>query len=386
MKKHKVLLVITQGDWGGAQRYVFDLATNLDQEKFEVGVAFGNVHRGELITKLETRGILVYPLKYLRRSFNPLINCLFIVELAGLLKKLSPDTVHFNSTNAGVFGPIAVYMFKYLNFKKDVKVIYTAHGFPFNEPGILRKFIFTAAEKFASWFRNLTICVSRFDHHSAVRRRISNSSKLSIVHNGIDANNFRLLPGEEARKLFSSVPREALLIGTVSQFYKNKGLEYLVAAARLVIQKHPRVFFAIVGGGPEEHNLKSRIKDQGLENKFFILPYQENGSGYLNAFDIIAAPSVKEGLPYFLLEAALAKKAIVSTSVGGIPEIIEHGKNGLLVQPGNHEELAKAILRLVTSPVLRNHLGENAYQLVSREFTLKKMVAETEKTYLEIDA
>src|SRR3989344_1413613 len=110
--KKKILFVITQGDWGGAQRYVFDLATNLAQEQFEVGVAFGSSYQGELIAKLEESGMRIYPLKFLRRSWNPLMNCLFILELYRLIKKLSPEVVHFNSTNAGVFGPLAAWFYK----------------------------------------------------------------------------------------------------------------------------------------------------------------------------------------------------------------------------------------------------------------------------------
>jgi len=377
--KKKILFVITQGDWGGAQRYVFDLATNLNPEKFEIGVAFGGVHRGELVRKLEALGTKIYPLKYLRRSFNPALNCLFILELFGLIKKLSPDVIHFNSTNAGVFGPLAV-LFHTANFKFP-KVVYTAHGFPFNEPGILRKITFTIAEKFGGWFRDVTICVSRFDNHSAIARSIAPPQKLVTIWNGIKPSSLQLLPRPEARKLFPFLPKEAVLIGTISQFYKNKGFKYLIQAARLIVETYPNVFFALVGGGPEKEKLQLLITNYQLQNRFFILPYQENGSRYLSAFDIIAAPSVKEGLPYFLLEAALAKKAIVSTRVGGIPEIVRHEETGLIVEPHKPRALAEALEKLLSSARLRETLGENAYNFVSQNFLLAKMIDATAKLY-----
>ena len=121
-----------------------------------------------------------------------------------------------------------------------------------------------------------------------------------------------------------------------------------------------------------------------LQNRFFILPYQKNGSRYLNAFDIIAAPSVKEGLPYFLLEAALAKKAIVSTTVGGIPEIIESERSGLLVEPKNVTHLVWALERLIKEPSLRKTLAENAYHFASKNFPLAKMIDRTAKLYEEL--
>ncbi len=383
--KKKILFVITQGNWGGAQRYVFDLATNLNQEKFETQVAFGKAHRGELIARLETLGKPVYSLKYLNRSWNPFTNCLFIVELYRLIKKLSPDIVHFNSTNAGVFGPLAVKIYNLSKVKSQrSKVVYTAHGFAFNEPGWRRRAVFILAEKLGSFFRDLTICVSQFDHDSALRRGIEYSNKMAIVYNGIDANNFKTLPRAEARKLFPLVPENALLIGVISQFYKNKGLQYLIEAARPIVETRPNVFFAIMGGGPEQKNLELKIKNYGLTNKFFVLPYQENGRKYLSAFDIIAAPSVKEGLPYFLLEAALAKKAIVSTTAGGIPEIVRHGETGLIVEPHKPLALAEASEKFLSSAALRKTLGENAYNFVSQNFLLAKMIDATAKLYREI--
>ena len=304
----------------------------------------------------------------------------FILELNQLIRKSLPDIVHFSSTNASVFGPLAVWFSKF----KRPKIIYTAHGFPFNEPGVLKKGVFAILEKVSALMRDKTICVSESDRESGIRYAIGKKENLITIHNGIDLKQFKVLPRMEARKIFTNLPLNSKLIGTISQFYSNKGLIYLIKAAPLVLEKHPEAYFAIVGGGEEKENLESEIKEYNLEDHFFVLPYQEDGSAYLSAFDIIAAPSLKEGLPYFLIEAALAKIPVVSTLVGGIPEIIENGKGGLLVRPKNPRALSEAILKLINDQKLRESLADFSYKYAREKFNLGRAVQETEEVYLRL--
>lgn len=381
-EKKKVLFVITYGGWGGAQRYVFDLATNLDPNRFNVEVAAGREDAGELVDRLAGAGIKTHLLRHLKRGLSPIANGLSLFELARIIKKSSPDIVHLNSTNAGIIGSLAAYLYKLNTKDQKLKTIFTAHGFRFNEPGAVKKIVFIALEKSASRFRDHIICVSEADRASSIKNKIAPVEKLTVIRNAIA--DFKPLPRDSARaELFPDLPKEELLVGTIAQHYPAKGLSYLVEAAALLKKENafPKMRFAIIGDGPEKENLGSRIKNHGLTNNFFLLPYRKNGAKYISAFDIVVSPSLKEGLPYLLLEASLAGCAIAATSVGGVPEIIRDGQTGLLLEPANPQAMARAILKLTESAETRKTLGENARAFASKKFRFNEMLRGTEEIY-----
>ncbi len=386
-KSRHIVYVITQGSWGGAQRYVFDLAVYFSsQPGYRVSVVCGARHRGELVHRLMEYGIPVFTLNHLRRSLNPFENLLFSLELKKLLQKLAPNLVHFNSTNAGIFGPYGVYLYNRRAFSR-ARCVYTAHGFPFNEPGIWKKLIYIPLEFAARFFRDAIICVSDFDRASALKYHIANRGALKTIHNGIDSDSKTLLDKAEARrKLGLDLPPNAILVGTISHFYANKGLRYLVGAAALVFKQNPgfNLYFAIFGGGPEEKLLTRLITEARLADRFFIRPYVSEASKHLRAFDIIAMPSLKEGLPYFLLEAGIAGRAVVASRVGGIPEIISNHENGLLVPPKNPAALALEIIKLTNNTTTRQDLGHALWQRIEQSFSLKEMYQRTQTLYFRL--
>src|SRR3989344_8443285 len=170
MNKIRILFVITQGEFGGAQRYVFDLATALNKSEYEITVLIGQ-DPDKLKQKLEKANIKVEALRHLKR-FNPLQNFFAIFELKKKFESLKPDIVHLNSSMAGFVGSLAAHLAGIQN------VIFTAHGFAFLEPNswIVKK-IYFLAEKFATRFRKKIITVSDRDKTSAIAYKLSNPEK-----------------------------------------------------------------------------------------------------------------------------------------------------------------------------------------------------------------
>jgi len=146
--------------------------------------------------------------------------------------------------------------------------------------------------------------------------------------------------------------------------------------------------FIIIGDGGERKNLESLIKKYNLENNFILAGQIDEASKLLPAFDIYVCSSVKEGLPYSILEAMAAGLPIITTSAGGIPEIIENPSTnsgqatGLLVKPAKALALAEKIKTLLNNKTLAERLGQNAKEKVNKDFSLEKMIAETKKVYL----
>ena len=308
----KVLFVITKSNWGGVQRYVFDLATHLPKDEFAVAVALGGTGArgaatGELASKLSSAGVRTIVVRNFMRDVSLGKEVQTFFELVRLFKNERPDVVHLNSSKAITLGALAARVAGVPN------IVSTVHGWAFNE---VRPYWQKLLIKILHWLGVLlahkTIVVSQFDKTQA-RRWPFVRNKIICIHNGIEP--LALGSGDAIRAAF---PPGAHITGTVGELTKNKNQVSLIEQA----QKDQQMYVAIVGEGELRGWLEQKIKAYGLENrvKFFgFMPAAE----VLKGFDIFALPSLKEGLPYVLLEAKMAGLPIVANRVGGVSEILD---------------------------------------------------------------
>ena len=363
--------------WGGAQRYVFDLATHLPKEQFAVAVACGG--NGLLAQKLNEKGIRVIPIPHLERDLNIGKELFSLFSLLRIFIQERPDVVHLNSSKVGGLGAIAAFTYKFLTFNFQPITIFTAHGWVFNEDRPQwQKMLIIFLSWFGAFFQNKIICVSQYDYEVALQYHIASKRKLTMIRNGIAVEEQYLLSRNEARKKLN-IPENIFVVGSIAELTNNKGLVYLLEAAA---KTQEPILFYLIGEGEKYKQFEEYIKNYNLTHKVILAGFILDAIQYLKAFDIFVLPSLKEGLPYTLLEAASAGLPLISTRVGGIPEIIEDGKNGLLVSPKNPDALAEAIKRLVASPELRMHFAEINLQLVKNKFSLETMLQKTKSTYL----
>src|SRR3989344_4859122 len=383
-RRSKILYVITQAEMGGAQRYLYDLATSFEAQNYDISVAIGQSQDKSLIYLLRSKNLPVYELKRLVRAISPINDFWAIFELRKLYQKIKPDIIHLNSTKAGIIGSLANHTITKISYK----VIYTAHGWVFNEPmSKIKKWLYWGLEKITSRPKDKIICVSAFDYQTAIKYKIAGTKKLITIHNGLDTDTLEFLPKEEAlNKLISNfkfqISNSSIIIGTIANFYKTKGLEYLIGSTKILISnsQYP-IFLIIIGDGELRPQLEELIKKYDLENNIILAGRQENASQYLKAFDIYVSSSVKEGLPYSILEAMAAELPIITTAVGGVPEMIKDNDNGLLIEPKNYKILAEKIKYLIENKPLAQRLGKQARQDVKENFSKEKMIRETFKQY-----
>jgi len=294
----KILFVITKANWGGAQRYVFDLATSLPKNEFDVAVAFGQP--GLLAKKLQQSGVAIYPILSLQRdvSFGTDIKSFF--ELYRLFKKERPDVVHLNSSKAGGIGALAA------NLAGIKNIVFTIHGLPEDETrDILSQLLIKLATRFTIMLCNQVITVSK-DNHARVRRS-------TLIHNGIRPMQFG-----SAEVVRQSFPKGVHITGTIGELTKNKNHIALIEQAK----NNPDMYVAIVGDGELRAELKEKIQKYGLEKRVKLFGFML-ASEVLRGFDTFALPSLKEGLPYVLLEARQAGLPIAANRVGGVGEILD---------------------------------------------------------------
>ncbi|MDP3999641.1 MAG: glycosyltransferase [bacterium] len=368
--KIKVLYAITKTDLGGAQKYVSDLAANLDRQRFEAKIIYG----GQDLRWLSNR---VWPWALFLNDW------LAILELRKFYKKEQPQIVHLNSSKAGIIGSLAAIL-----ISPRPKIIFTAHGWVFNPTNALSlavRWFYILLHKIAAFFQDHIICVSEYDHQLALRYHIAPPKKITTIHNGIDSglkfldkesakrDIIKIIPNSKFQILDSKLP----WIGSIGRLVKEKNYETLIEAAAII----PNACFFIIGSGSEQRNLESRIKNLKLEKRFFLLNPSGNDAQYLKAFDIFAMSSIKEGLPYILMEAMLAERPIIITEAGGMPEMIKNHENGLMVAQKNPKMLAQAISGLLENPAIAQSLSQTGKKVVRDKFSLQKMIFETKQVY-----
>lgn len=370
--KKRVVHLITKGEpFGGAQHYLHTLATHLPKETFESIVLCGT--GDELKNRLIEKGVSVETIPHLSRNINPLSEVRAFLTLTKKLKELRPDILHTNSSKAGLLGALAG------RLARVPRIIFTGHGWSSNEgrPWIIRKF-FLCLHWATILLSDRTICVSKKTKNDVSGLR-SVRNKTCVVYNGMSA--FDMEEKNTARIFFKTKyptsDTEMLWLGTISELHPNKGLDLLIEAlARITV---PFQFF-IIGEGEERENLEQLIKDHRLEHKVFLVGKIPNAKKYLKAFDIFTLTSRTEALPYTILEAGYAGLPVLASRVGGIPEIITNGENGVLVRP-NSEEIYQALGHLFSQTNKRAEYGTKLKTKVEKEFSLETQISQTIKVY-----
>ena len=346
----KILYIITQGIWGGAQRYVYDLATHLPPDftvKVAVGEPKGPQDLQEALNGSNKPNLQLYQLQRLVRAIRPIKDLQAILEIRALIKKEQPDILHLNSSKAGIIGSLAV-----IGLTKKPKLVYTVHGWVFLEPlAVSVRRLYKFLERLTAHLKDTIIVLSEKEKRIAQNLGIP-ESKLTIIPLGIETPVF--LKKTEARaqlQKFSKQPKPSTLwIGTIANLFTTKGLDILIKSVPAILKEKPGARFYIIGSGPEEQNLKKLIIAEKLTDKIFLLGALPNAAALLPAFDLFVLPSRKEGLPYTILEAMAAGLPIVATAVGGVSEMLANYEARFIALPNNQAELTASIISALKNP------------------------------------
>lgn len=375
----RILYVITKANFGGAQRYVFDLATTAQKESYEVAVAYGSP--GELVDRLTAEHVPTFTIDGLGRDVRVSKDITAFFSLMRIIRSFKPDVIHLNSSKISGLGALAARLLGV------PKIIFTAHAWAFNEE---RPSYQKIAIAFLSWLTVLlstrTIVVSE-----AMKRQIIQGPfmrrKVIIVSNG--TQSYELLSKNEAREALRALHpalevsniRNDLWIGTVAELHPVKGLPYAIEAISELRKKYPSIRYLILSEGQMRKELEATIREKGLEQTVFLLGQVREAPLYGKAYDVFVLPSLSESFGISILEAGLAGLPVVASRVGGIPEIITSGETGLLVPPKNPAAITKAIGSLLDNASLRQTLGAALQFRVEKEFSIARVARETFAQY-----
>jgi sugar transferase (PEP-CTERM/EpsH1 system associated) len=294
-------------------------------------------------------------------------------RLRSLFRELRPDVVHTHQIGALFYaGPAAR--------RAGVPVVvHTEHGKHYDRPSRTRWLGRLAGRRAARFF-----CVSADIAAAAEAHRIVPRRKLHVVPNGIDTDRFRDRGEGNGVRTSLGIPPGAPVVGTVGRLCEIKRQDLLIRAFQQVRARPAEAHLLFVGDGPWMGPLRELVAGLGLSERAHFAGYQPRPAPYLQAMDVFALTSRSEGMPLVVLEAWAAGVPVVATRVGGLPELVDDGRTGILVDFGDEAALAHALGGLIADPSRARRVGEAGRERVESRYSLRRMAGEYQRHYDEL--
>lgn len=389
MSHIKVLHMITHLGVGGALDNTLLTVKGLSRDRYEVHLAAGDLAPGEGYTDWEDRSrecsdaLFIFP--NLRRPIDLLRDTQVLRQITAFMRDENYDIVHTHCAKAGVLGRIAAH-------RAGVPVVvHTFHAFGWqvahafhssgwhNSKAAVKKQLYCWVERYTASLSNALITVADMNKQEALSLNIAPLEKLTTIYSGIDLeyfSNFSVERSKLCHKL--GLDPELRIVGMIGRLSVQKAPLDFVEAAKMIIQKKANVQFVIAGDGPLASEVKKAIVS---EQRIRLLGFRSDIREVLGILDVFALSSLWEGMGRALTEAMSVGLPIAATSVGGVPELVEHGETGLLSPPKNPVELADNILWLLDHPAEALKMGKVARDRVVPAFGVERMVERIEDLY-----
>ena len=359
--------LISSGGLFGAEQVVLSLGGNFNQNGFVSVIGAIREKRNPHIEVLEKAKELGYPTMIM--DSHGRFDLRLIFELNRFLKQNQIVLLHTHNYKSDVIGFWAAKM-------AGIPVVATAHGFTDTDRAV------RLYEKLDRWFLRF------FDRVVVVTDSVLKDfpkEKKRTINNGLDVDKYKedKKGRGDVRKRYA-IKEDEILIATVGRLSKEKNQAHLIEAAARLIKNPSHLKFLIVGGGPEEQNLKSMVEDRKLTDRIIFTGILTDMPAVYQAMDIFVLPSLTEGIPLTVLEAMASGVPVVATRVGGLPEIIQEGKTGVLVDSNDAEGLVKQLEFLTLHPEKRRTLSQEAARFVRSRFSQETMVRSYREVYEDV--
>lgn len=371
-RKIKILQVIDGFRMGGAESKLCELVGRLDSGKFQSMIA--NVGpSGPLEDSFFELGV---PIFICQRNYKFDVSSL--LKLRSIMIENQIDIVQTTLFWADFSGALASRIAKVPVVISWETVTHEGNPYHF-------KWQQRLGYKFAMNFVDKVIAVSNEIKESLIRHRGLPEEKIQVIHYGVDLERFSPngTPCSLRRELGFRDGETAIAV--IARLEEVKGHKYYVHAFRQLAHRFRDVSTIFVGAGSQLHHLEHLVHEAGLKDRIRFVGIRKDVNEILNAVDIFVLPAIAgEGLPNVVLEAMACGKPVIATTVGGTPEAVRHGVNGLLVPPRDVSTLAEALESFLSERAKIRWYGENARSIVESEFSLQKQIAGFEKLYQDL--
>jgi glycosyltransferase involved in cell wall biosynthesis len=374
-KTRPIIWMIDSLGPGGAEQLMPTILKNLQQAGFNIRVCALQIRAGNPIaSELQRLGLPVdlIPIRNLRQPLN-------LIHILRYLRLHRPQLLHTQLEFADILGTLAA---KILGIP-SVSTVHTLDVFPEKKSAWGRMKL--------RWFLLGRFCDRVIAVSEKTRRHYLQSGglppdKIMTLYNGIDILRFKNMDATQTAKLRKELqlPLSSRIIMTVAVLREPKGVQFMIRALPAILEQCPDVHYLIVGDGVHRAALSDLVDGLAIKNHVTFAGHRTDIPDLLACCDIFVLPTLKDALPTVLIEALAAEKPIIASDVGGVPEIIESGVDGLLVEPGDPSKLVEACLQLLKDHGVRSQLVRAGSETLRKRFSIDLQIEHLSRVYEEL--
>ena len=365
----KLVQVIAESGLGGGPSHVLGILQNIDQKIFDPYLICPSGYLSKEAKKID--GITVFNTPMISK-----FDMASLLEIKAILARIrvkynpfGPMMVHSHGARAGLLARMVM--------PRGIRNIYTEHrwDYDFKLSNPINNWMQKWLLKRMNFKSDLVIAVSSSVKDFLIKEKLASGKRIVVIPNAVNLTS--LQPIKIKEKITHPI------IGTIGNLKSVKGQEYLIRAMKDIVKDFPLATLEIIGEGEERGNLEGLIRKLELEHNVSLLGYKENPMPFMRHWNVFVLPSIAETFGIVLLEAASVGLPIVATKVGGIPDIIQDKKSGVLVAPRNSKVIAKEVVDLIRHPVKAAKYKSAALERV-KDFEWKKVIKVLEENYLKL--
>ncbi len=368
-RRVNVLQLITELDIGGAEKLLLSFIKKLNRSKYNVITAYLN-GEGKLAGDFRKAGFKVFNLRMRNR-----MDLGAVIRLYRFLKRENIGILHTHLIQADLCGFIAGKM------ASVPVIISTKHN-----PDEFRK-RFSICVRLDGIFSNHSdrvIAVSHAVKDFLVKWEKISEGKFTVIHNGVNLEEFSIDTDIAEKKRELGINLSSKVVGSVGRLDRQKGHVFFLKAIPKILEDFSDIRFIFVGEGPLRSKLEKMASELRVNQNIIFTGIRPDVADILSILDIFVLPSIFEGFGIVLLEAMAIGKPVVASRVGGIPEIVDHGLTGILIEPANPSAIAGSVVKLLKNPVEAKRIANAGRAEVGRRFTADAMARKIEGVYDEI--
>lgn len=378
----KILRIITRLNIGGPAIHVTNLNYYLDREfGYESLLVYGSLAEGEgsMEYLAKQKNLKTFLLPELGREISLLKDLKTIWQLYRLIRQEKPDIVHTHTAKAGLVGRIAA------KLAGVQKIYHTFHGHVFHDYfSTLKTKLFILIEKTIALFTTKIVAISAEQKKDLVNYGIAAAEKISVIPLGFELEKLTVNPKTRYLKTLLQLSDNTKLVGIVGRLVPIKNHNYFIEIAEKVLRKIDNVRFLIIGDGELRPQLEDLIRRIGLSGKIIITGFLEKAENIYSDLDVVMLTSKNEGTPVTLIEALACAKPVLSTDVGGVRDILQHGKYGYLETLDNAEKYANDLISILMNYSKAQEMAKLGQNYILSHYDAKILIKNINALYNSI--
>jgi len=371
----RIHYLITDSNFGGTEASVERLARGMQQRGYQISIC--SIKKpGYMAEELKRKGIVFHSLNLpLNIGWGyPFLLFFGLFRWRKILKREMPDIIHSFLFQSNLLASMSSFPRAKVGSKKALISSVRCIN---RDKSRWRIFL----DRWALEKSKVVLAVSQAVRQTYLEREKIQPAQIRVVYHGVERRFFEYPTKKSDIHEKLGIPRQEYLIGTVARLHKDKGIETLLEAMALALRSEPHIRLLIIGNGPEEDRLSKMAERLGIMNHVIFIGFQSNVIPWMASLDIFCLTSEEEGLPQSLLEVMAIGKPVVVTHVGGVTEIINDPRCGILIPPGDPKALSSAVIDLLHHPEKAKKIGKAGKERIKRDFLLKHTLDQMEDIY-----